>query len=91
MKKKILFSIVILFSAISICAAGELSVETVNQEVDSRVQIAMSNADYMVTAGDIYTLGFIAGSSTMEYHIMVDSTYKVRVANLAVIDAAGKS
>ena len=65
-----------------------------NAAVDSvanRVQLAMSNSDYLVTAGDIYGLGFIVGSSPMEYKIIVDSSYKVRVANLAVIDAAGKS
>ncbi len=91
MKKRILLPVILLVSAFYLFADGEVSVETINQQVDSRVQIAMSNADYLVTAGDIYTLGFIAGTSTIEYHIIVDSTYKVRVANLAVIDAAGKS
>ena len=35
-----------------------------NAAVDSvanRVQLAMSNSDYLVTAGDIYGLGFIVG------------------------------
>ena len=50
-------------------------------------QQAMSNKDYMVTAGDIYSLSFLAGSTPVVYSISVDSTYKIRVANLAVIDA----
>ena len=52
-------------------------------------QIAMSSSGYPVTAGDIYTLAFAAGSNILEYVITVDTTYKIRVANLAVLDAAG--
>ncbi len=55
------------------------------------VQVAMSTPDYMVTAGDIYHLTYAAGSSAVSYNIMVDSTYKIRVSNLGVIDASGKS
>ena len=55
------------------------------------VDLAMSSADYMVTAGDIYTLSFAAGSTPVSYTIPVDSSYRVRVANLAVLDATGMS
>lgn len=56
------------------------------------VQLAMSNPNYMVTPGDIYNLSYATGtSSTVSYNIAVDSSYKVRVSNLAVIDAKGKT
>lgn len=55
------------------------------------VQAAMSNPDYKVTAGDVYTLAYAAGSNAVKYTILVDSTYKVRVSNLAVVDATGKT
>lgn len=61
------------------------------EDVSSRVQLAMSNADYRVTAGDVYKLAFAAGTTSVSYPILVDSSYKVRVANLAVIDASGKT
>lgn len=60
--------------------------------IDSRsVDLAMSSADYMVTAGDIYTLSFAAGGTPVSYTIPVDTSYRVRVANLAVLDASGMS
>lgn len=53
--------------------------------------LAMSSSDYPVTAGDVYTLAFAAGSTPVTYTISVDSSYKIRVANLAVINVAGKT
>lgn len=55
------------------------------------VQIAMSVPDYLVTAGDIYTLAFVIGTEAITYSLPVDSTYRIRVANLGVIDASGKT
>ena len=52
-------------------------------------QLAMSETAYPVTAGDIYTLGFLSGTSQVSYSIFVDSTYKIRIANLGVIDCKG--
>ena len=57
----------------------------------SKVQMALSNANYLVTPGDVYTLAFMAGTTSMEYKTIVDSSYRVRVANLAVLDATGKT
>ncbi len=55
------------------------------------VQVAMSVPDYLVTAGDIYTLSFVIGTEAISYSMPVDSTYRIRVANLGVIDASGKT
>jgi protein involved in polysaccharide export with SLBB domain len=51
----------------------------------------MSNANYRVTAGDIYTLAYAAGTTQVSYQIAVDASYRIRVSNLGVINAAGKT
>ena len=60
-------------------------------EFTTSVQMAMSNTDYMVTAGDIYSLTYAANGIPVSYTIPVDPTYRIRVSNLAVLDASGKS
>jgi protein involved in polysaccharide export with SLBB domain len=55
------------------------------------VRLALSTPDYPVTAGDMYTLAYRAGSEAVEYLITVDTSYRIRVSNLAVISVAGKS
>lgn len=52
-------------------------------------QVAMSISYYPVTAGDVYTLGFVIGSTPVTYTIPVDSTYKIRIANMGVINCTG--
>ena len=52
-------------------------------------QLAMSVSYYPVTAGDVYTLAFAASGTPVRYTIPVDSTYKIRVANLGVINCSG--
>jgi protein involved in polysaccharide export with SLBB domain len=54
-------------------------------------QLARSASTYPVTAGDVYLLTYTAGSSPISYTIPVDSSYKIRVTNLGIIDAAGKT
>ena len=51
--------------------------------------IAMANKDYMVTAGDVFNLSFLAGNTPVSYMITVDTIYQIRVANLAVLTVAG--
>ena len=55
------------------------------------VQVAIASADYMVTPGDIYTIAYASGSTPVTYDTVVDSSYKIRVANLAVLDTKGKT
>ena len=54
-------------------------------------QLALSSPDYRVTAGDIYTLAYAAGNTAVTYPIAVDNTYRIRVSNLGVINATGKT
>jgi protein involved in polysaccharide export with SLBB domain len=61
------------------------------QDIGESAQLALSMPDYPVTAGDVYVLTYLAGSQPVEYVIMVDTSYRIRVSNLAVINAAGKT
>lgn len=54
-------------------------------------QLAMSSADYLVTAGDIYTLAFAVNGTSVSYVIPVDTSYRIRVANITTISAAGNT
>lgn len=54
-------------------------------------QMAMSSPDYPVTAGDIYTLAFAVDNKPVTYAISVDTSYKIRVANITVLDASDKT
>ncbi|MDR2741285.1 MAG: ligand-binding protein, partial [Treponema sp.] len=54
-------------------------------------QLALSNPDYLVTAGDIYTLAYTANGVAVTYVIMVDSSYTIRISNLGIIDVTGKT
>jgi protein involved in polysaccharide export with SLBB domain len=54
-------------------------------------QTAMAAAYYPVTAGDVYELVYATGTGMVKYTMIVDSAYKVRVANLGIVEAAGKT
>ncbi|AEF83894.1 putative polysaccharide biosynthesis/export domain protein [Treponema primitia ZAS-2] len=84
----------ICFLLISLRAfAQEPSVSKVTEsEALSRyAQLALSSPDYRVTAGDIYTLEYAAGTVPVIYKIVVDTSYRIKVSNLGVINATGKS
>ena len=69
----------------------EVRDELVISNLVPSAQLALSSPDYLVTAGDVYTLAYFAGTTPVEYTITVDSTYRIRVSNLGVIDSAGKT
>ena len=57
----------------------------------SQVLLAISSSDYLVTPGDVYRLAFAQGTTPVTYTILVDTSYKIRVANLAVLNVRGKT
>jgi protein involved in polysaccharide export with SLBB domain len=59
--------------------------------LDYNAQLARSNPDYLVTAGDVYTLVYNAQGTPVTYSIAVDSSYRIRVSNLGIINAAGRT
>lgn len=93
MNKKISLFLIVLFAQVGVFAqildASQNSLKA--SEFTASVQVVMSNADYMVTAGDVYSLTYAANNMPVSYTIAVDSTYRIRVSNLAVLDAKGKS
>jgi polysaccharide biosynthesis/export protein len=62
-----------------------------NTAIVPNAQLAMSSSDYLVTAGDIYTLAFVVDNTSVKYAISVDTSYKIRVANITVLDASDKT
>jgi hypothetical protein len=44
-----------------------------------------------VTPGDVYTLAYAAGTTSVTFRIIVDSTYRIQIANLGRVNAAGKT
>jgi protein involved in polysaccharide export with SLBB domain len=68
-------------------ASGLSEADTIRRHA----MLALSSPDYRVTAGDVYTLAYAAGGTPVSYTITVDSSYRIRVSNLGVINAAGKT
>ena len=64
-----------------------------SSDVDAspNIMLARSSADYRVTPGDVYMLSYRAGSVTVTYVITVDTSYRIRVSNLGVINGMGKT
>jgi len=60
-------------------------------DASSNIMLARSSADYRVTPGDVYTLAYAAGSTPISYVITVDSSYRIRVSNLGIVNGAGKT
>ncbi len=87
-QRNVIFFLLIFFLLLVVPAfALEDSVETttpIYQEV-------FSSPDYLVTTGDIYSLSYNALGNAIKYTIIVDPTYKVKVSNLGIIDAKGKT
>jgi len=67
----------------------ELSVPSV--DASRNIMLARSSADYMVTPGDVYTLAYAAGSTPVSYIITVDTSYRIRVSNMGIVNGAGKT
>lgn len=74
----------------STVGAGQ-NTQSVSAEDLQNAMLARSSAEYRVTPGDIYTLGYAAGTTMVTYIITVDSSYRIKVSNLGVINGAGKT
>jgi len=63
----------------------------ISNENSQTIMLARSSADYRVTPGDVYTLAYAVGATPVTYTILVDSSYRIRVANLGIVNGAGKT
>jgi len=55
------------------------------------IMLARSSVDYMVTPGDVYTLAYSAGATSVSYTITVDTSYRIRISNMGIVNGAGKT
>lgn len=76
--------------AASVAVENDAEKTSVNESVQliADPQLAMSIPNYPVTAGDVYDLVFAVGATPVHYTIPVDTSYRIRVANLGVITCA---
>lgn len=88
MGKKILVSVLFICSLFSPVFAAEETEETTMPVIYQEV---FSSPDYLVTSGDVYVLSYNALGTVVNYTLVVDQTYKVKVSNLGIIDAKGKT
>jgi len=57
--------------------------------VADNLQLAISNQNYPVTPGDVYTLTFLLAGETVSTTVLVESDYTVNLTIFGKIDAAG--
>ena len=55
------------------------------------VGLARSSLDYMVTPGDVYTLTFVVGGQPVSHTLVVDTDYRIRVANMGIVNGRGQT
>jgi len=86
----ILYAILWICSGFYVSAQGN-EIITTNADASSYVMLARSSADYRVTPGDVYTLAYAVGTTPVSYTITVDTSYRIRVSNLGIINGRGKT
>jgi protein involved in polysaccharide export with SLBB domain len=67
------------------------SLSTPGMDINQNIMLARSSADYRVTPGDIYTLAYAAGTTPVSYIITVDTSYRIRVSNMGIVNGNGKT
>jgi len=60
-------------------------------ELGFDAMLAQSSLSYRVTPGDVYTLVYVIGTNPIVYRIVVDTSYRIRVANLGIVNGAGRT
>ena len=80
--KKLAVLLLLSFCSVFVFAQTINKKTDVNADIDEtfvsivpNVQLALSNPDYMITAGDIYSLTYAAGNTPVSFHIVVDSGF----------------
>ena len=60
-------------------------------EEQHMLMLARSSPGFRVTPGDVYTLTFTVRGEIVSHTIVVDTAYRIRVANLGIVNAAGQT
>lgn len=64
--------------------------EGVPAPVDERLQLAVADAQYPVTPGDVYSLSFLQGVELVTSQVLVESDYSVNLGILGEVSGRGK-
>jgi len=96
MKNRCFFCIAcIFFHALTLSAFAQESSTTTEPSAETIMNqnalLARSSQDYMVTAGDVYTLAYAVGTTRVTYVIAVDTSYRIRVSNLGIVNGEGRT
>jgi len=59
--------------------------------LEQNLMLARSSLTYRVTPGDVYTLVFLIAGNPISYTIVVDTSYRIRVANMGIVNGAGRT
>ena len=78
-----------LFSILALCIGFYAFAVDFNSP--ESIRLAQSSADYRVTPGDVYTLTYTASAALVVLEILVDTSYRIRVSNLGVVNGTGKT
>ena len=62
-----------------------------DEQIMQNLMLARSSLTYRVTPGDVYTLVFMMGGSPVSYTIIVDTSYRIRVAHMGIVNGAGRT
>jgi putative polysaccharide export protein len=90
MKKNRLAFLVLLFVQIMIFAQDSKNTdESILTRIKEGAYIAMSDPNYLVTAGDVYGLSYAMGGKIVNINLIVDISYNVKILNLATINVNG--
>ncbi|GHV73926.1 hypothetical protein AGMMS49940_12280 [Spirochaetia bacterium] len=81
----------VLFLFTTLVFIGPLRAQESDAIPNTQVQLAISSPSYPVTSGDVYSLTYAAGGTPVSYLITVDSSYRIRISNLGIINVAGKT
>jgi len=65
--------------------------EASSVDASQNIMLARSSDDYLVTPGDVYTLVYSVSGNSVSYTIAVDSTYRIRVSNMGIVNGDGKT
>lgn len=65
------------------------AVPVAGQQVDDRLRLAISSAEYPVTPGDVYQLTFLQGVESVTTQLIVESDYSVYLGVFGEINARG--
>ena len=91
MKSRLLLLFFIFCAVFQAFAQSELIVGPGVDSSNPNLMLARSTADYRVTPGDVYVLAYVASNTSVSYTITVDSSYRIRVSNMGVVNGAGKT